>query len=1824
MTLITVGCDVGKLTVTDDNLKKLSDSASSIIKNPSLPDSSINNSIIPDLDLAASKIELASTEAPIADGKTPLALTISLISKSGKHIADAQPQLNAIKADGNSFICAKSDNLGIAQCSFFSVKAGDKVINLENPRLANPLSVVFYEPRSKAQAVVVYSGVEANSSSKAVIELTLHNDQGLPRAGVIPSAIVKGEGLNLITCLPSNNDGISQCQITSSLAGAKTVVFSDPLIKPLQLEFITSSFIISSNRGFVSSDGSNSISFKVLLRDSTNNPITNTTPTLSYSPSSDSTQNVHCTPSDSQGYSNCTISSDIPGRKIIEVTNPAGINEALELVFANQENTAEISSGAEGNLIANGLYQVPLNVTLKDSSGSPSVGVVPLAHASNGDATIICQASNSLGIATCTVTSTNPGLTQIFFDEPAVKAPLSLTFSAAPVVVLKNQVPSDGKTPAIIHVDTGDKVGFTPVIEIQGPKDTNATYVCLPSVTTSSSTSASSKCFITSDISGEYKLTVTQPLNKEIAINFTDSHSTLELVSTPSSAESGSTSVTGYLAKANGTDNIELKVTVKDASGAPISEFTPLLTIIGSGINNYVCSATSSDGVAICRITSRTEGLKIIKVTSPAIAQSLGVMFISPNTTIDLATTQSVAMTDPSSAAIVHITIKDSNGLPREGVIPTLNISQGSFKCFPSDQNGDARCEIRSMIAGSIQFQVIDPMISTPITVTFKSNKETCVAAHATLAEKTWSGPALTDWSPCNIRTCSMNYTLSQNECVANTRVCYPMPIGALSGTQIWERNQVGTWSECTISQCKTHYTLLGTSAGNSCVADTLSCGATELPANASSGLKTWTENGWGTCKATICNYPYKPANGMCVSAQTSPNNGVIDFTAVTNAVPSQTHNSNEVLLVGLDIPVPIIITGGINAHIETKRGPVTSWTVQGSSYSDLQNNDLVRIVANASSTTTTSSSVSIDIGTLRGLEFRITTMTSVPPSSPILTHIANSKNFSIRWGSGGIGNGGAGGCSLQYLKDNATWTDLNVTAFNCDSTLNPVDLSLPGDLWTNNFGSGVSMRVINQLTRNEIFQFSQKLSCSPLTILPGIDNPNVDENCDGLWTNDADITPPTGGAFQVAATTGGITNTPNVTLNITCPTDQSGSVQMAFGTSNSPSNWTTCMSSTPFGLSSGDGVKNIYMLFRDAYNNTTALAVMSSVTLDQSAPQGGSFVIANGSKTKSTNLNLAITCPTDVTGMVKMAFSFNPGPTNWTDCSSTASLTTPTSADGIYKVYLTFKDNLGNTASDLQQSITLDNSAPVPTISIGSGWINTNSTFVTVNAGDAQNSLPLSCTIERSESSISVTNPSGWQTVQTNSCQSFMDSSLQSGKTYSYRVTAQDSLGNTSTSVISSNWISVDQTAPSIASVTSGSSACGTIQITVNGATDNGQSGLNSLPYSFDGGANWQASNIYAYSGTSLSIPASNIKVRDLAGNVYSYASSVSGSASACFTYSWYVGTWQTAPLNPVSNWTYSGTTACSATCGGGIQTVQYYCQPAYQTQTRSTYCQRSDGTVVADSFCGGTNPYQSTQQYYQTSCAGSNPSYPQSCNTQACVNPETACTNRGGFFTDPADWSAYDSRYPNLQYCCNTNQTPVDSYLTGAGWSWHGTLPAGSYGSGTKGSCNIAYSRSCTSSQPCSVPVTRVVPTWGPQSNTPFNAGTSYTNYPWAGLCYSWTTKVCNGSATEPANCVIGYNYSTDFDQSGHACPVKHWSSLDTPHNSCISNTDWSILNLNSYYPSSGATCSYSNSTYGSIGYTGTCAPGGTYCNCAGTYSGIDNAGKQCCINFQTWSCQ
>ncbi|MGE4444326.1 MAG: hypothetical protein AB7E37_05020 [Candidatus Altimarinota bacterium] len=98
------------------------------------------------------------------------------------------------------------------------------------------------------------------------------------------------------------------------------------------------------------------------------------------------------------------------------------------------------------------------------------------------------------------------------------------------------------------------------------------------------------------------------------------------------------------------------------------------------------------------------------------------------------------------------------------------------------------------------------------------------------------------------------------------------------------------------------------------------------------------------------------------------------------------------------------------------------------------------------------------------------------------------------------------------------------------------------------------------------------------------------------------DLTPPAGGSFNIneGATNVDVTD---VTLNITCAIDQidGSDIQVAFGNTATPTNWQNCSGSKSLvhTITTGDGVKTVYVRFRDSAGNMTT-AISQTITYQE------------------------------------------------------------------------------------------------------------------------------------------------------------------------------------------------------------------------------------------------------------------------------------------------------------------------------------------------------------------------------------------------------------------------------------------------------------------------------------------------------------------------------------------------------------------------------------------------------------------------------------------------
>lgn len=117
-------------------------------------------------------------------------------------------------------------------------------------------------------------------------------------------------------------------------------------------------------------------------------------------------------------------------------------------------------------------------------------------------------------------------------------------------------------------------------------------------------------------------------------------------------------------------------------------------------------------------------------------------------------------------------------------------------------------------------------------------------------------------------------------------------------------------------------------------------------------------------------------------------------------------------------------------------------------------------------------------------------------PTALALSHSANWIAFSVSW-TAGSGNGGAGGCKLQF-QNGGSWVDItSASSLNCDANLSS-SFSLNGNGWKSSWG-GTAIRVVRVGSGTVLGTFPQTLNCSG-TAASMTQTTNTDEGCDGSW----------------------------------------------------------------------------------------------------------------------------------------------------------------------------------------------------------------------------------------------------------------------------------------------------------------------------------------------------------------------------------------------------------------------------------------------------------------------------------------------------------------------------------------------------------------------------------------------------------------------------------------------------------------------------------------------------------------------------------------------------
>ena len=343
-----------------------------------------------------------------------------------------------------------------------------------------------------------------------------------------------------------------------------------------------------------------------------------------------------------------------------------------------------------------------------------------------------------------------------------------------------------------------------------------------------------------------------------------------------------------------------------------------------------------------------------------------------------------------------------------------------------------------------------------------------------------------------------------------------------------------------------------------------------------------------------------------------------------------------------------------------------------------------------------------------------------------------------------------------------------------------------------------------------------------------------------------------------------------NVTLTLAAEDATSGVSQMRF--SNDGANWGSWQTSAitaPWTLVGPDGLRTVWVEFRDAAGNTAA-PVTDTITLDREGPTGVSILIDDGA-TYATQLAVTLTLTaTDAIGPV-FEMQFSTDGSNWLSWEpfATERAWTLTDEDGLQTVYARFRDAAGNESTIVNDTIVLDRQPPA-------------NGDLSINEDQPYTSLPgvsLDLSAEDALSGVDQMRLSNdgaaWQPWETYAVTRTWTLESASDGTKTVYAEFQDGAGNVTSPITDS--IVLDRQPPSGSLVIdSGATYANQITVTLSLAAADATSGMGDMRFSNDG-ADWSPWEAYAtgdqwlLDGAADGVKTVFAQFRDLAGNASS-----------------------------------------------------------------------------------------------------------------------------------------------------------------------------------------------------------------------------------------------------------------------------------------------------------------------------------------------------------------
>ena len=596
------------------------------------------------------------------------------------------------------------------------------------------------------------TGVTANGIATSTITATIKDSAGSPISNQVVT-LAQGTGSSLITTVSGTTDssGVATFTVTDTTAQTVTYTATDTTGGVTLTPTATVAFVAGSASASVSTvaasptsvgaNGTSTSTVTVTAKDANGNPEIGDSITLTAGSGSSLITTVSGTTS-ATGVATFTVVDNAAQAVVYtakDTTDNVTITQTATVTFISDPASATVStlsaSPATG-VTANGTTTSTITATIKDATGNPiSNQVVTLAQGGGSSViTIVSGTTNSLGVATFTVTDTTaqtvtytatdstagvtvtPTATVAFVAGPA-SAPNS-TVSANPTTnVTANNSATSTITVTAVDANNNPEIGDT-ITLAQGSGSSTITTV-------SGTTNSSGVATFTVKTKVAQSVTYTAKDTTD-GVTITPT-ATVTFVAGPASATKSSVSPSPTLVKATGATTSTITVTAEDANGNfEIGDTITLTAGSGSSLITTVSGTTNSSGQAIFSVADNTPE-SVTYTAKDATDGNIAIGSAAVTFTSDPATKAVAVASLVGGIHYVTVTIEDNSGAPiaNQSVSLVPGPGNASVQTSPliTDGSGQAVFTVTdSHSPQSVTFTATDltvPSVTKTVTVNF-------------------------------------------------------------------------------------------------------------------------------------------------------------------------------------------------------------------------------------------------------------------------------------------------------------------------------------------------------------------------------------------------------------------------------------------------------------------------------------------------------------------------------------------------------------------------------------------------------------------------------------------------------------------------------------------------------------------------------------------------------------------------------------------------------------------------------------------------------------------------------------------------------------------------------------------------------------------------------------------------------------------------------------------------------------------------------------------------------------------------------------------------